>query len=269
LTVKGTCRLCLTPSELQDSHLLPKALYKLLKNTAASDGQKNPNPVVVNKKIALKTSAQISDYLLCKQCERRFSTGGEKWMMEHCWRSDSDFPLRSTLENATPVHVGHSGLSIYEGASISGVDIAKTVYFAASVFWRASAHEWGPILGQKPVKLVFGPYEESLRIFLVVDGDFPKDVVLLVTVSSTKEAGANEYVLFPFLRNKTSGFKQYMFCIPGVTFQLFVGKAIPGRLRVGCTARSKNNLLYLGSNDFTVGDMGRLISKAQPKGDLA
>ncbi len=150
MTLKGTCRLCLTPAELQDSHLLPKALYKLLKNAAASDGQKNPNPVVVNKKIALKTSAQVSDHLLCKQCEARFSTDGEKWMLENCWHSDSDFPLRSTLESETPVYVGHSGLSIYEGATISGVNIAKIVYFAASVFWRASAHKWGPILARRP-----------------------------------------------------------------------------------------------------------------------
>jgi hypothetical protein len=147
--------------------------------------------------------------------------------------------------------------------------LARFVYFAISIFWRAAAHEWPAILGQRPVRLTLGPYEERLRQFLLGEATFPNDVVLLVRVSSTDEEGSNEHVVFPFLKNNKSGSKQYMFCVPGVVSQLFVGKATPATLRKGCTARSLKSLIYLGSNDFTIDGMGRLLSKAAPKGDLA
>src|SRR3954466_5475002 len=163
----GPCRLCHETSELQDSHLLPKALYKLLSKAAQRDGEKNSNPVVVTPKIALKTSKQIADHLLCRKCENLLNREGEEWTIENCWHADDDFPLRAALETATCVHVAKSGLRVYEGASISGVDTAKLIHFATGVFWRAGAHQWGVSAGHKPVKLELGPYEDQLRLFVL------------------------------------------------------------------------------------------------------
>ena len=51
----GTCALCMQMKDLQDSHLLPRAFYKL----ARSAGEKNPNPIVVTPIVAMKTSKQV------------------------------------------------------------------------------------------------------------------------------------------------------------------------------------------------------------------
>lgn len=263
----GNCGLCGATAELQDSHLLPKSTYKLLKKAAEVDGQKNTNPVVVSVAVALKTSAQVSDYFLCKECEGQFSAGGEKWMMETSWHPDKSFPLRDALLKAKPAHIGKNDVTIYNAASIANVDVAKLLYFAASVFWRAAAHEFGPILGQKPQKLALGPYADELRDFLLGKAPFPKNAALVVTVSSETDDGANELTLMPYLRNKKSGSMQYAFAIPGVGFQLFVGKSIPKSL-AACSVVPQPNVIFVGPFDAVQKNMWKLLSKATPKGDL-
>lgn len=243
-------------------------MYKLLKKAAVNDGQKNTNPVIVNTAIALKTSSQVSDYFLCSSCEGLFSAGGEKWVMEHCWQPDNTLPLRTALQNAKPFHVGSNNLVIYEGSKVTGVDVTQIIYFTTSVFWRAAAHQFGPILGIRPTKLALGPYEEELRTFLLGQAQFSKHAFLVVTVSSETTDGANEHALLPSLRKKQSGFMQYGFCVPGIMFQLFVGKSIPSAMMASCIVHSSEHLIFLGPNDGFVYDMGKLISRAQPKGDL-
>jgi len=65
----GECRLCEKTRELRDSHLMPKALYKITRKAAEADKQPNSNPVVITPAVALQTTKQVSDYLLCDQCE--------------------------------------------------------------------------------------------------------------------------------------------------------------------------------------------------------
>jgi len=57
----GTCALCLEVRDLRDSHLIPRAFYKLVRDAEA----KHPNPIVVNPAITVATSKQVSDHLLC------------------------------------------------------------------------------------------------------------------------------------------------------------------------------------------------------------
>jgi len=266
----GVCRLCRETKELQDSHLLPKALYKQLRRLAKTDGAANTNPIVITPAVALQTSKQVSDYLLCTKCEDLLNKGGEKWTVANCWWSDDCFPLRAALETATPLHVNRKNrIRLYAGAGIVGVNISKLVHFAMGVFWRAAIHHWGPIAGHQPLKLELGPYEEQLRQFVLGECGFPRDVSLAVSVNSETNPGANENVLFPFLRRRKSGFRQFMFAIPGITFQLFVGKAIPRVHRVGCTATSKEQFIYLSADHFALVDMEKLRRRAKPKGSIA
>src|SRR6266496_4383015 len=202
----GKCALCLQAADLQDSHFMPKAFYKL----ARTAGEKNPNPIIVNPNVAMKTSKQASDYLLCTACEDRFNKGGESWIIQNCWRSETDFPLHVALKAATPGYASKD-FSVYKGAEIPGVDVARLTYFAISVFWRAGVHQWDPIAGHKPVKLDLGPYSDQLRQFLLGKAGFPPDVVLAVTVNSTPETGKNEMMIFPWLKDHDANMRQFSF----------------------------------------------------------
>jgi hypothetical protein len=61
ISMTRDCRLCKkTGVSPRRSHLLPAALYKLLR----TDGRSDPNPVVWTKQSATTTSLQVPDYLL-------------------------------------------------------------------------------------------------------------------------------------------------------------------------------------------------------------
>src|SRR5688572_21841335 len=96
--VTGTCRLCGRSGELRGSHLMPKAFYKL----ARQSGDINRNPIVVFGGAARKSSAQVRDGLLCQECEHRFNVRGERRVIENAWRGESRFPLLTKLRAAMP-----------------------------------------------------------------------------------------------------------------------------------------------------------------------
>jgi len=262
---RGKCALCLETTDLQDSHFLPKAFYKL----ARTAGETNPNPIVVNPNVAMKTSKQVSDFLLCAACEDRFNKSGESWMTSNCWRSDADFPLYFAIKAAKPAWASND-FSVYKGAEISGVDVRKLTYFAMSVFWRGGVHEFGPIAGHKPTKLELGPYAEELRQFLLGTAGFPSHVALAVTVSSTPETGRNEMMIFPWRKDHRPDMRQFSFVIPGVTFQMFTGKGMSKAIRDWCIVRSPANYIYMAPRmeEANLTNMAHLLAKSRPVGDL-
>src|SRR5262245_63849308 len=84
----GVCALCRRQRELRDSHLLPAAIYKLLRDPQ----RPNPNPVMVTRKLAGTTSWQVKARLLCDECEQQFSRKGERYVLAQCARRNQ-FPL--------------------------------------------------------------------------------------------------------------------------------------------------------------------------------
>jgi len=190
----GVCRLCLQTGQLQNSHLLPKALSKLLTTLAKASAASNANPIAITPAVALQTSRQVCDYLLCAACEDLLSKGGEKWVVGNCWRSDEKFSLRSSLEKTTPLDIDEKrGVKLYAGGGVTGVDCPKLLHFAAGVFWRAAAHRWpSQITGTSLKQLDLGPYEDLLRRFVLFESSWPNDVVLYVSVNSELRPGANE-----------------------------------------------------------------------------
>lgn len=103
------------------------------------------------------------------------------------------------------------------------------------MFWRGAVHKW-TIQGEKHDKLEMGPFQEQLRLYLM-GGAWPKNVVLHVYVANGYEEFRNNITVFPYLRY-LKDFRQFAFVVPGITFFLFTGKAIPASLRDFCIAQS-------------------------------
>ncbi len=74
---RGICKLCQRLRNLQESHLIPRALYAMSRDPT----DKNPHPVIITAAVAMRTSRQVKDYILCKKCEQLFNDNGERWMM--------------------------------------------------------------------------------------------------------------------------------------------------------------------------------------------
>ena len=263
----GTCRLCHNHDvDLRDSHFISSGFYKL-----ARDGTRaNPNPVLVSESVSIVSSDQATDYLLCAECEGRFNTGGEDWILKNCWHSESDFTLRAALLETAPSPLSTPGFTIFEGVAAAANEPDKLAYFAASIFWRGAAHDW-VFMRQKPKRLELGPYEEQLRSYLLGTGVFPEDAVLVVAISSGMERLRNMLITFPFLKSREPGFRQYRFSIPGITFQLFLGKSIPFALRRLCSVRppERHILMTEDVDDLNMKDGASLIAKTRKAGALA
>lgn len=228
----GECRLCHATGPLQRSHLLPAAMYKYL-NPGDTDF------VLVNKSTYFRTSRQMWSYLLCRECEQRFSGNGEQWVLQNGFRGQGSFRLQSVLKNSTHLGSTRSGL-YFDGNALQDVDMGQLCYFAASVFWRASVHRWG---GEEYIDL--GPiYVEQFRRFLLGEADFPANAVLVIHVSNAEKPMEGAFAPFGG-RVLGMPYHQYTFFLPGMLFTLAVGGRIPSQLRTICAVRSPNRLLFL------------------------
>lgn len=258
---EGPCALCRNVRELRDSHYLPKAFYKRLRNP----GEKNPNPILVTDAGKVATSKQVTDYLLCGECEDRFNRNGEKWVIANCWQAEDNFPILSALLAAGPAWSGDAGFRVFVGRQIKGIDVDQLGYFGTSVFWRGATHQWSAIGKHLPTRLDFGPYTDELRLFLLGETEFPSNVVLSVSVNGSTKILPNEYAVLPFLKARTPAQRQYKLLVPGLGFELFVGKAIPASVRRMCVVRSPQGFLFTSDKmeEATLAEIAKLVLKPQ------
>ena len=84
----------------------------------------------MTSEVVVPISKQLRDYLLCHECERRFSEQGENWIARQVY-DGKDFPLLDRLNVAVPLHATPH-LQIFSGADV-GIDTGKLAYFALSV----------------------------------------------------------------------------------------------------------------------------------------
>ena len=220
----GACPLCTRDGqELQNSHYQPAGVYRVLRD----ETQGNPNPLKLTDKGVIQDSLQLSDYLLCRSCEQRLNRNGESWFLAHCWRRNQ-FRLASMLDSSSPqLTFPKTRTEIYHAAGIPGLNVLALAYFASSMFWRASVHQWEECKG-----IDLGPYEERLRRYLMDETEFPADCALLVSIPAnpTPFVGLS---LVPYGGRKAD-YHCWKLVVLGVAFHLLVGKQIPRTLRQLC-----------------------------------
>jgi hypothetical protein len=154
----GKCKLCLQTKELQNSHYLPKGAYKINRAPAL----KNASPVVLSNDQLLQSSAQLSDYLLCSDCEQRFSKNGEAWVLGSVPRNYGEkFPILDALNAEVPL-LTDGDTKFYAGAKVKSLDMEKIAYFAISVFWRGAVHQWKSSLRSEAPDVHLCAYEASV-----------------------------------------------------------------------------------------------------------
>ena len=257
----GTCALCQKETNLAESHLLPKALYKSLRNIDPDD----MNPLFLNRNVFMRTSRQIADYLLCTDCEGRFEQEGEGWLLANRFHWPDRFTLQDSLRSAPRMQALQTGV-ILRSDGLPEIEVEPIVYFAASVFWRAAVYTWQAPYEGDPVRLDFGPkYTEELRRFLLGEAEFPTHAVLLVKVFSTRSSWANSMV-FPY-GERRGEFHLYRFIVPGIVLDLLLGKKFPPEAPESCFLRGPGHPVFWMDDDRAIiQDAIKLLRTAVPKG---
>jgi hypothetical protein len=198
---------------------MPAALYRFARDST----RKNPNPVMVAGGRASATSRQIAARFLCVACETRFSSGGEHYVLGQCARPSGDFKVRDLLEQAIAVAVSPQ-ISRYDVAGVLGTRTDDYLYFAASVFWRASARAW-PLVRPARERFSFGGvYQEEFRLYLLGRAGFPVNGRLVVHIWRDK---VTDFTTIAPCTSRVDGERRHKFCIPGITFILFLGSRVP------------------------------------------
>src|ERR1700681_97881 len=95
----GICKLCLQKRDLQNSHFLPRGMYKKLR----SQGKGNNDPCIVTARDFRRSSGQYTGYVFCKECEKRLNVRGENYAMRILPPPGKrSFPLLEMLDAARP-----------------------------------------------------------------------------------------------------------------------------------------------------------------------
>lgn len=224
--VTGRCRLCHKVDHLCDSHLMPAALYRLLRSKTV-----NPrDPLTIDTRSTFQTSRQVSEYLLCVGCEDRFRKNGEEWVLRHCYREGEGFALRDLVLKGELLDDGPAG-KFYSTRSNVHTDSGALTFFATSIFWRAAAHKWKSLGSVADNPIALGPYQESLRKYLLGQASFPNSVAMLVWVSSYDKP--SRVVTTPH-SGRIVNCHTHSFDIPGMRFDLFLGRTLPEFVRLLC-----------------------------------
>lgn len=93
--VFGKCKLCLEDKDLQDSHLIPASMYRIIRKSQGLD------PVFMTAKRIGTSSRQITAHELCWDCEQLFRKNGEDYMSGQVFQG-SEFPLLNRFKFAMP-----------------------------------------------------------------------------------------------------------------------------------------------------------------------
>ena len=253
------CGLCMRTRELQESHLIPAAIYRLLRDA-------DPNHITITIPKSFTTSKQVSAPFLCYNCEQRFSRNGENYVLSECAQPDGSFPLREKIQTLSPLQEAPS-FKIYDVKALLGSNVDQYLYFAASIFWRSSAHRWkmgiesvGHIsLGKK--------YQEQFRLYLLGESSWPQNARIHVHVSSEEQPLMQ--IVFP-CSSRIDGVHCHKFYIPGLLFVLLLGSDVPKRPDAGSLNGGPHQVMLLcpWENDSLFRGATNVMKTSRPAGKL-
>lgn len=253
---QGKCKLCLKRKHLQNSHLIPASIYRIILRDQGSP------PVLVTKKRARTSSRQVTAHELCWHCEQLLRQRGEDWTARQVFQGTA-FPLLDRLSLAVPDwqfpdHTAYSGIAC-------GLDTERLVYFGASVLWRSSLRAW-TIGDSQTTTIDLGPLQDRLRRYLVGSAPFPPDGVAVITVC-TDFASQGCFSTPCAIRD---GIVQgYSVHILGVNFRFFFGPGVPASFFSFCCVHSgRGRLVVADHSKQSYHSIGHLLRAATESRNL-
>jgi hypothetical protein len=254
----GRCGLCRNSRELVVSHLMPAAAYR------SAQGLRVGTTAVVRRK-AFFTSKQVSAPLLCNDCEQRFHREGEDDVLAQIYQPDGQFKLRELLQAARPIESRREG-AVYDVQPLLGKRAESYLYFAISIFWRASARRW-KLDRDWLDRIHLGPYQEAFRQYLLNEALFPQHTRVYVFVA--QEVQPTRAVVVPCTSRIDNAYR-HEFYIPGIHFALVLGQHVPQYYDDAALNGSRGHLMWVcpWENSALFRGMAALINTSTPVGNL-
>ena len=234
---RGTCKLCLNAADLQQSHYLCRALYRL----SSDDGEL---PILISPDLVTQNQKQIKDYVLCRNCEQRFTNMGEDYLMRMLNRRNG-FRMMEMIR-AYPPRRTEGEFKVYWAARM-GIDTDKLAYFALSVIWRGGSHIWSTLEGRATGGLQLGHHEERLRRYLLGIDPYPQGVVVKISVAC--DHASQNFIMFPSINPDQQDATAFTFMVRGIWFDVIVGDTLPEYMYRSCCVSSPEKPIFVGDFD--------------------
>jgi len=208
------CKMCLETRVLESSHFIPNALYDYCY------GSGGEQPIVISSDAVYSSSREIQHPLLCKTCEDILNKGGESWMNSKLATYEKKYPLYDLVTSGQPIF-DEGDCKVYCAIQNPLIDADKIAHFAMGIFWKASVHSWRGGKDEPMIKL--GPYSDKVRLYLRGETPFPEHMALAAVLSPPDAA----YVGFNNPEElMKDAYRNFMFTVPGIWFNLSVGKLV-------------------------------------------
>jgi hypothetical protein len=181
------CKLCKNPALLQDSHIIPASMHKVLKDKSGKNISFH-----LPGDLKMKNQRDLKEYMLCKECEELFSKFENSVnILKPLWKS--------TAEGKNP-------------HTIPAKSVTSILQLAHSVFWRASVSK--KIHNYK----LPAADEELLRLALLNNSPIepPRFAVRLDFFTYLRSIGSSNMMQSPFTHN----------AFPDSTYSAFVSLGI-------------------------------------------
>jgi hypothetical protein len=233
---RGTCKLCLREADLCSSHYLCRSLYRLSRTNG-------DDPIVLSSLFIAQTGRQVQDDVFCRSCESLFADGGENYVMRLINR-ENEFRLLNMIR-ATRRRRTEGEFTVYPAGDMN-LETRALAYFALSVIWRGSVHQW-PLNGARLALLDLGDHQELIRGFLLGHGPLPKN--LCVKVSVATDWASQHCSLFPRLSPDQEDAVAFTFMTRGIWFDVIIGNPLPSYGYDSCCVRGVDKLIFVGDFD--------------------
>ena len=249
------CALCLEQRVLKRSHLIPSAVYKLLR----AEHAKNPNPIHISEGNAFQSSSQPAVHLLCDACEQTLHRLGENEVLPHCFRVGKGLKTLSLLESVSPVDENEI-FSVYDLPAGRESLVNAFQHFASGVIWKGSV--WPHFDG-----VSLGPYTEILRKFVLGFAALPDSIAIQVHVARAESTMKNIVWVPKTTFLKPTRVRVHHFAVPGLKFTMFVSRSLPPAI-TDWDIR-KGRIIVIDWDRMALINHGEAIAGARPFGALA
>jgi hypothetical protein len=220
MPVIGKCKLCLKDGvQLLLSHLMSRKLYysgkKRLEFISLIESGFDP--------------AELKAPLLCRDCEARFSVNGEQEVLKHVAPKHvlKSFPL-GDLMRVGLARDNDPSAPRFDARDFK-IDTEKFSYFALSIVWRRTIHEWSPAIPRWEL----GQFAEDMRRYLLRETPFPSNIAVIVMVCSDSASRRMWTVPYQFVE---AGCLNFAFDVRGIRFRVMMGHLPPWAREANCLA---------------------------------
>jgi hypothetical protein len=219
----------------------------------------------MSRRVSIQSDYQMKQPLLCSACERRFSEGGERYVVP-LLNNGRIFPLLDRLKLALPLYrTANNTAFVCPEVGLSGEKIG---HFGLSILWRAAVRPWRMFDGDATSVTLDPANLELVRGFLAGETAFPDNSLAVIATVATDFLSQNTCFV-PSRVTDNPGIV-YSLLTKGLYYRFVFGENHPAQMRaISCIGPGPGLIFLNDASEKSWGPCAGMMETTVPKGSLA